>query len=186
MSDNDPRGPQNKRPPNGGDPQFNWRGVALFAVAFALIAGAFIFRGGSLLQPETIIYPKFVQLVKAGQVISTDAQPLQLIVEQGSNTQYLSGFYKKTPTATPATGKAADAPVPFQVDVYTAFNGADILTLLKEAKLPYNIKSESNVIAQMLVAVLPIVLFLVVLYFFFRSQIKMAGKGAMSFGKSKA
>ena len=33
---------------------------------------------------------------------------------------------------------------------------------------------------------MPLLLFVVILYFFFRQQIRMAGKGAMSFGKSKA
>jgi cell division protease FtsH len=196
MSENDPRGPQNKRQqPNGGDPQFNWRGVALFAVAIALIAGAFFVRGGSLLQSETISYPKFVELVKSGQVISTDQNPLKLVVEQGSNTQYLTGFYKKTnapataavtPPPVGAKPIAGEAPIPFQVDVFTAFNGTEVLQLLKDSKLPYDIKAQSNLFAQTLVAILPIALFLLVLYFFFRSQIKMAGKGAMSFGKSKA
>jgi cell division protease FtsH len=209
MSDNDPSGSQNKRPPNGGsDPQFNWRGVALFAVTFALIAGAFVFRGGSLLQSETISYPRFVELVRNNQVLSTAEHPLKLIVEQGSKTESFSGFYKKTPVtaaspeASPATttvkpattttttaasaAKAADAPVPFRVDVFMAFNGSEILKLLDEAGIYVTTQPESNLFAQTLVAILPIAIFLLVLYFFFRSQIKMAGKGAMSFGKSKA
>jgi len=36
------------------------------------------------------------------------------------------------------------------------------------------------------VGFLPIALFLLVLYFLFRQQIRMAGKGALNFGKSKA
>src|SRR5439155_22441787 len=43
-----------------------------------------------------------------------------------------------------------------------------------------------NVLAQTVVGFLPIALFLLVLYFLFRQQIRMAGKGALNFGKSKA
>src|SRR5947207_9786473 len=46
--------------------------------------------------------------------------------------------------------------------------------------------TESNMLAQTVVGFLPIALFLLVLYFLFRQQIRMAGKGALNFGKSKA
>src|SRR4028119_896958 len=45
---------------------------------------------------------------------------------------------------------------------------------------------ESNVLAQTLVGFVPIAIFLVILYLLFRQQIRMAGKGALNFGKSKA
>src|SRR5438094_2603596 len=48
------------------------------------------------------------------------------------------------------------------------------------------IKTESNIVAQTVVGFLPIALFLLVLYSLFRQQIRMAGKGALNFGKSKA
>jgi cell division protease FtsH len=184
MSDNDPRPSQNKRP-GGGDPQFNWRGLVLFALAFALIAGAFLFRGSSLLQAETLTYPKFVELVKAGKVLSTPEYPLKLVVEQGSLTQSLQGIYKKD--AAPAAGaKPGDGNAPFRVDIFAPLMATQVQELLSSAGITPTTQPESNLFAQTLVAILPIALFLLVLYFFFRSQIKMAGKGAMSFGKSKA
>jgi cell division protease FtsH len=190
MSDNDPRSPQNKRPPNGGDPQFNWRGLMLFAITIALIGGAFLFRGGSLLQAETITYPVFQQLVSANRIVATPERPLKYVIEQGSQTQYLTGFYKKTTATTPPkTGSTAEldtAPTPFRVDVFAQMSGQDLKNLLDNAKLPYTYVYESNLVATTIVGFLPIALFLLVLYFFFRSQIRMAGKGALNFGKSKA
>ena len=47
-------------------------------------------------------------------------------------------------------------------------------------------KSVSNVIMPLIMNFLPIVLFVGVMYFLFRQQIRMAGKSAFSFGKSKA
>ncbi len=217
MSDNDPNNPQSKqRPPaGGGDPQFNWRGVVLFALTFALIAGFFLVRGGSLLQPETLPYNRFVELVENNQILTTAEHPLKLIVEQGSKTEYFSGFYRKTPIAASASAnppaseapaaiapvempansstttagspaKTAEAPVPFRVDTFMAFNGPEIRKLLADHNIPVTTQPESNLFAQTVIAILPIALFLLVLYFFFRSQIKMAGKGALNFGKSKA
>lgn len=43
-----------------------------------------------------------------------------------------------------------------------------------------------NKLWQLLVGILPFILFILLMYFFFRHQIKSAGKGAFSFGKSKA
>jgi len=192
MSDNDPRGPQNKRP-NGGDPQFNWRGLVFFAITVALLGGAFVFRGGSLLQDETLTYPVFEQLVADGKVVATDEKPVKYVVEAGSpTTQYLTGFYKKTATPAPALNAPAKASapveeaVPFRVNVLAQLNGDDVKKMLAAAKLPYTVVQDSNLLATTIVSFLPIALFLLVLYFFFRSQIKMAGKGALNFGKSKA
>jgi len=47
-------------------------------------------------------------------------------------------------------------------------------------------ESQSNVLPTLLVSLLPILMLLTVVYFLFRHQMKMAGRGAMSFGKSKA
>jgi len=184
MSDNDPRAPQNKRP-TGGDPQFNWRGLVLFALAFALIAGAFLFRGSSLLQAETLTYPRFVELVKENKIVATTEHPLKLVVEQGSQTQYFQGIYKKDAPPV-ANAKPDDNNTPFRVDIFAPFDGSVAREMLAAANIPVTTQPESNLFAQTIVAILPIALFLLVLYFFFRSQIKMAGKGAMSFGKSKA
>ena len=185
MSDNDPRAPQNKRP-GGGDPQFNWRGILLFGLMFVFIAGAFLLKGGSLMQPETITFQKFEELVKAGKVVSTTERPLKLIVEQGATTQYFTGYYKKEITPETPTVKGSDGFVPFRLEVFAPLNGKQVTDLIAASGLYYNTESQSNLFAQTLVAILPIAIFLLVLYFFFRSQIKMAGKGALNFGKSKA
>jgi len=49
MAQPDPRSPKNTRPPNGngaGDPNFNWRGLVLFAIAVAMLGGAYVFHNG--------------------------------------------------------------------------------------------------------------------------------------------
>lgn len=181
MSEENPKPQKEQRPPGGGDPQLNWRGLVLFAVALALIGGAFLFRGGNFTQTEEIPYPKFVELLKAGQILSSDTKPLEIIVEEGRNTQAVSGFYKKKSLTT-----NTDLEVPFRTPIFMAYNATDLEKLLSEANITPTITPKSDYLASALLSFLPIALFLVILYFFFRSQIKMAGRGALTFGKSKA
>ena len=159
----------------------NWRGLVLFAVALFLIGGAFLVRGNNFSQPEAISYPKFLELVKAGKVIHTPETPLDLVVEEGRSTQYLEGKVKQMSKTT-----GEEATVPFRTPIFTSFNGSDIQKSLSEAGITPSIVPKSDYLASAIVSFLPILLFLVILYFFFRSQIRMAGKGALNFGKSKA
>ena len=192
MSDQDPRAPRPDKRPNGNDPQFNWRGLVLIAITFALIGGAFLFRSGSFMQTETIPWFRFEQLLQDKRILATTEQPLKIVVEQGSNTQYITGFYKVDPAVekpvvtSPLAGRTPPDKLPFRVDIFAQLDGGDVLNLLKEANLPFTYQPESNFWATTMISFLPIALFLLILYFFFRSQIKMAGKGALNFGKSKA
>ncbi|MFC1498260.1 ATP-dependent zinc metalloprotease FtsH [Verrucomicrobiota bacterium] len=57
---------------------------------------------------------------------------------------------------------------------------------LMENKVPFVVKNTNPLITQMIGSVLPIVLIFGILYFLFMRQIRAAGHGAMSFGKSRA
>lgn len=184
-SQNKPSPPPNNDPipplKNGKEPTepVNWRALFLLLIALALIAGAFFFRGNNLIPSEELSLPKFEALLKEGKIISTNEKPLELLVEEGKNTQYLSGFYLKKTTN-------GEAPAAFKTTVYMPYNSGTLEKELTAAGITPTPRAESNVFATALVNVLPILLFVVVLYFFFRSQLKMAGRSAMSFGKSKA
>ena len=181
MSDENPKSPKEQRPPGGGDPQMNWRGLVLFAVALLLIGGAFLFPRGGFAQQETISNKQFLTLVGQGKVVSTDEKPLEIVVDDARSTQSIVGVYKKT---NPETKEEVETP--FRTQIYVPFNGKQIDAALEKAGITPSIKSESNLLASAIFSFLPIALFLVILYFFFRSQIKMAGRSAMNFGKSKA
>jgi len=183
MSEENPKSPRENRPgPSGGnDPQMNWRGLVLFSVALALIGGAFLFRGNNFVQPELIQYPQFLDLVTTGKLVVTPERPLELVVEEGRNTQYFEGKVKQKSKTT-----GQEEVVPFRTPIFTQFNGSEIEKALKAANITPAIVPKTDYLASAILSFLPIILFLVILYFFFRSQIKMAGKGAMNFGKSKA
>lgn len=186
MPPDNPNQPKDNRP--GGEPnepQFNWRGLLLFAIAFALIGGVFLFREGNMAQTDDLTYPRFSELLAEGKIVSTADRPLELVVEENRNTQTLSGYYRKTIAATETT-KAEERVVPFKTPVFMAFNGQALETQLKEAGITPSVRAESNLLTTTLLGFLPIAIFLILLYFIFRSQIRMAGRGAMNFGKSKA
>ncbi len=172
------RPPKGEKPPrNGGDPNFNWRGLVLFAIAIALIGGAFLFKGpyGS---PEDISLPTFMKLLQTGQIKSD--KPLDLVIQEGQQAKYLRGTYVR--------GKAPDGQEivgTFRTPVDLEWN-KDLPETLTKAGLEVNPKPESNLLASAIFGFLPFALFLLLIYFFFRQQIRMAGKGALNFGKSKA
>ena len=66
--------------------------------------------------------------------------------------------------------------------VYLNFT-TDLQENCAAANMPIAIKTESNVLAQAVIGFVPIAAFLLILYFLFRQQIRMAGKGALNFGK---
>ncbi len=164
----------------GNEPSFNWRGIVLIAIAFALIGLAVLFRGGAYANVEDVPYNRFLELLDNKQIVIDKEYPLQLVVEEGRPTQTLRGAYTKQ-----GSGPNPSQQVPFRTTIYLNYN-TNLQEKLAEAGIQPAIKMESNLWAQTLVGFLPIAFFLLVLYFLFRQQIRMAGKGALNFGKSKA
>ena len=174
------RNSKKDKQPGGTEPSFNWRGVVLIAIAFALIALAVLFRGGAYANVEDVPYNRFLELLENKQIATDKNFPLQLVVEEGRPTQTLRGYYIRQ-----AVGPAQSQQVSFRTTVYLNYN-SDLQARLAAAGIQPAIKMDSNLMAQTLIGFLPIALFLLVLYFLFRQQIRMAGKGALNFGKSKA
>jgi len=164
----------------GNEPNFNWRGVILIVIAFSLIAMAMLFYRGGMQPVEDVPYNRFVELLDNKQIVNDKSYPLQLVVEDGRPTQTLRGAYVRQ-----GVGSAPSQQVPFRTTVYLTFT-SNLQEKLAGAGIQPAIKTESNMLAQTVVGFLPIALFLLVLYFLFRQQIRMAGKGALNFGKSKA
>ena len=64
MAQSENRPPRGNRPPPAQDPNFNWRGVVLFAVAIALIGGAFLFKN-DMTRARDVTFPELVRLLEA-------------------------------------------------------------------------------------------------------------------------
>ena len=174
------RNSQKENRSRGSEPNFNWRGVILIVIAFSLIAMAMLFYRGGMQPVEDVPYNRFLELLENKQIVNDKNYPLQLVVEDGRPTQTLRGAYIRQ-----GIGSAPAQPMPFRTTVYLTFTN-NLQEKLAAAGMQPAIKTESNMLAQTVVGFLPIALFLLVLYFLFRQQIRMAGKGALNFGKSKA
>ncbi len=170
--DEDPRG-------SGGEPSFNWRGLILLSIAVMLVASAFVWKrrdSGS----EGKSYTQFVEAVKAGKV--DNSQPLELLKTQGSMEEVLL-WKEKAPEDAENRPRVVK---PYRTQVNIEFQKDELMALTKEHDLKINPTFKSTVLSSVLIGLIPIFLILLILYFFFRQQMRMAGRGAMSFGKSKA
>jgi cell division protease FtsH len=120
---------------------------------------------------ERIPYsPDFVTKVKEHKIRRCE------VVLEGSGFQYIRG------ELTDLDGKTGK-PAQFRTEVVVT---DDLIQWLREEGIGFEFKPQSPMIWQMLTNAFPFLLILGLLYFFFARQIKMAGRGAMSFGKSRA
>src|SRR6184192_1279228 len=110
------RNSQKENKPRGNEPSFNWRGVILIAIAFALSGLAVLFRGGAYANFEDVPYNRFLELLADKQIVTDKNYPLQLVVEDGRPTQTLRGAYIRQ-----GVGSAPAQQVPFRTTVYLSF-----------------------------------------------------------------
>jgi cell division protease FtsH len=84
----------------------------------------------------------------------------------------------------PSEADAKAQPIPFQVSANLLMLGDEVGSILREKGSVY--KVESDFLRSAIFTFLPVLLIVLLLFFLFRQQMKAAGRGAMSFGKSKA
>jgi cell division protease FtsH len=179
MPQSDRNSPRENKP-RGTEPTFNWRGVVLVAIAFGFFALALLFYRGGYQTYEEVPYNRFLELLDNKQIVNDKNAPLVLAVEEGRPTQTIRGAYFKQ-----GVGGAPPQQVPFHTTVYLNFTN-NLQEKLAAAGLQPAIVTDSHLIGQTLISFGPILFFLALLYFLFRQQIRMAGKGALNFGKSRA
>jgi len=172
--------PNGNRPPNGGtpEPNFNWRGVVLFAIAVMLIGGAVVVnKSGPMGGPKEITWAQFTEALEKKELITDNPnQAVTLVAQPGSQTDLIRAW-RRGPGGQPEEIRTPVNLSFFYGELYKIFDKHGIKPVMKE---------ESNMVVGALVSILPILLFILLLYFLFRQQIRMAGKGALNFGKSKA
>ncbi len=156
-------------PPEG--PGFNWRSALLIFCAFSMVALFLIYRQGGTTSAQEIAYrPDFVTALKDGRVKS-----VQIVIDNGTGEQRLRG------TMADAAGEQRTFWVPVNLDLTRDLEK----TLADNGVENVRIEYSSNWVVSGLLSFLPVLIILLVLFLMFRQQIKMAGKGAFSFGKSK-
>ncbi len=167
---------------NGNDPNSNWRGIALIVVAILLFAGYFLIRntpystGNSLAKNQ-----QFMSYLDKDEIDKDKG--VDLSYEEGGQ----AGMFTLTAYLKPNTVDN-QSPQPSQIHtvVYSMSSDDDLHKALAKKEIIPTYSKQNNTISNILISFLPIAVFVLILYFLFRQQIRMAGTGAMSFGKSKA
>ena len=135
---------------------------------------------------ETLSLAELRKANALGQIKKTDSvNPLRILTSSGSRDAVIVGTREIITNLIPPTdpnGKPIDI-APFSVTVSVPILGEDLKTLLQKYA---NYAPTSDYLKSALFTFLPFLLIIGILFFLFRQQMKSAGRGAMSFGKSKA
>ncbi len=177
MAQQNPR-PNRDREPNGNgnqEPNFNWRGLILFAAAILLIGGGFYLRSPNA-NTKQLTYAQFRTALDEDRI--SKKEKFAIVSEVGNPTDTVRGTL--LPSKDAAKGEPFRTPINPQYVKYLEDE------LKARGIVPEYESANNSLFVSALMQFLPVVLILLLLYLFFRQQLRMAGKGAMSFGKSKA
>ena len=176
-----PRPPVRRTDPSKGDGP-NWRGVVLFLGMAALLLLAFYaHQNQTAASTRDLTFAEFEGYLKEGRI-----KEVALNVEPAANVRWLAGKFEPPEALRKSVRTDAQGLTGFKVTVDLEFK-RDLEQVLAANGFP-NVSQKviDNSMWQALAGTLPFVLFILIMYFFFRQQIRMAGKSAFSFGKSKA
>jgi cell division protease FtsH len=170
-SQSDKSNPPPRRKSDSDNSKLPMRGLLFWILALAVLMFGMQFFMQSQETVDKIPYnPNFVVLVEQKQVTECE------IIEDVSGRQYIIGLTK---ALDPKTGKQRR----FQVDVVVT---DDLPKWLRDHGVKFAFKRPNPYLWQTLSSVLPVLLVLGIIYFFVMRQLRAAGHGALSFGKSRA
>ena len=124
------------------------------------------------------------KMLARSEIVETDQRParaFEIISADGSDNKYIVGTRYVFPAA-PAATKDEDL-APFELDInYMELTDSELAFINDLA--PF--QPDSGMLRMFMIQIFPIFLIILIIFFLFRHQMKSAGRGAMSFGKSKA
>lgn len=130
---------------------------------------------------ETLTVPQLRRLIALGDIVTDgESQPAIYATPDGSSV-LVTGKYRYRPVETAAVEDKEL--VAFQVPLNLRIDDAESLSFFRDQATP---KIDSDFFENALLSFLPFLLLIFLLFILFRAQMKSAGRGAMSFGKSKA
>ena len=183
MSEEQNSGPNRPGQPN--DPNassFNWKGLIYLALALMLVGAALFFpkddRG-----TEVVPYPVFLQRLEEGKIDLS--KPVEAIRDLSTGEEFLRGHYIDKSEIVSQQGLPVTkfrTVVPLDIEHKALMERLDA----KKPGIALQYKYDKDMLGGVLIHLLPVLLVLAVIFFIFRQQMKMAGRGAMSFGKSRA
>ncbi len=158
-------------PAAGETPRFPMRGLAMWLLLLAMSLTMFqVFSQGQDREERIPYSPDFVRKIEQGRIDNAE------IVLEVSGQRYVRG---ELVDLDPKTSR----PKRFRVDIGSVDS---VEAKLNEFNVPFEFKPQNPYLWSLISGAIPFLLILALLYFFFIRQMRMAGKGAMSFGKSRA
>ena len=162
----------NRQDPGQGKPGLPMRGLALWLLLLALFLTVYQMFAQSQERFQKIPYsPNFVQLVEQGKI-----RKLELVRGEVSSLDFVRGE---------SLDLDAQSGKPRKFKVVVPVND-DLIKFLRDKGVQFEFKTQNPYIWQILSGAIPFLLVLGLLYFLFVRQMRIAGRGAMSFGKSRA
>lgn len=138
--------------------------------------------------PETLVLSEaaFRRAAALGELKPLDGQGALTVHSPDGNVGVLVGIREIPVESAAAPAASAERqPRPFEVTAPLLMLGDDLGALLREQNAPI-FKPNNDFLKSVVFTFLPVLLIVLLLFFLFRQQMKAAGRGAMSFGKSKA
>ncbi len=134
-------------------------------------------------ESEDLSLAAFRRAFALGEVKSADAEfPLTLHSEDG-NFGTVTGVREILPVAETAADAKTAGPQAYKVKTSIPLLQNELAEVLEKGGY---LKRNENYLGRAIFTFLPVLLVVLLLFFLFRQQMKAAGRGAMSFGKSKA
>lgn len=176
-----PKAPPRRSGGGAPPPSGNWRGMSLLLIAVSIILLVFyMHQNASVGAVKILSAAEFETLLKNKKV----EEPI-LYYEPSTGIRYLEGKFIPDGTIKDVRPDA-DGKATYKVFVDLDFNRS-LQGFLAENGFPtVTTKIIDNTFWQAVFSMLPFILFILIMYFFFRQQIRMAGRNAFNFGKSKA
>ena len=161
-----------------------------------LLIGSAMMVGRDAGRAREISYKEFLQLLENKSIDSS--KDVFLVQHDTTSAEFIEAFVPVTalapsPSALPSLPTTATEPqapklgsTRIRVPVSIQYQKEELQALMKKAGLVLVPRYENDQMGALLVNLLPVLLVLGLIFFLVRQQLKNAGRGAMTFGKSRA
>ncbi|RKX42266.1 MAG: cell division protein FtsH [Verrucomicrobia bacterium] len=144
------------------------RGLAISFLMMAIFLTVLHLFSNSSKQTSAVEYTDFVNMVKGGRIAKVD------IANDGAGNHFVTGESKDLNEA---------GMTQFRTEIILT---EKLMEMLESNGVQVNVKRPKTMLISILANIVPFILIFGIIYFVFIRQMKNAGRGAMSFGKSRA
>ncbi|HEY5621711.1 MAG TPA: ATP-dependent zinc metalloprotease FtsH [Pontiella sp.] len=159
---------QPEKPNKKGPPPMPFRGLAISFLMMAIFLTVLHLFSDSSQRTNEVEYTDFISMVKGGRISKVD------IAHDGAGNHYVTGESKDINES---------GTTRFRTEIILT---EKLMEVLEENGVQVRVKRPKTMLLSFLANIVPFILIFGIIYFIFIRQMKNAGRGAMSFGKSRA